>query len=127
LQQKHRPVRFPQQFSLFLQVNGSADLKSPLLHKLHQAYSSSPHGLVLNQILKPHHPNLIMDQRFPPIVTSSGKTKIPSATSFGTYFSSIPNSCREQIIPFDSTPRNFTFFILKFPGKTAPGLATATF
>src|SRR5699024_8945300 len=62
-----------------------------------------------------------------PISTFSGKIKIPSSISFGTYFSSIPISCKEQIIPFDSTPRNLTFLIFTFPGKTAPGLATITF
>src|SRR5699024_4691402 len=52
-----------------------------------------------------------------PISVSSGKTIIPSTNSDGINLSSTLNSCREQIIPFDSIPRNLTFFILKLPGK----------
>src|SRR5699024_9541755 len=61
------------------------------------------------------------------ISVSSGKTIIPSANSDGINLSSTLNSCREQIIPFDSIPRNLTFLILKLPGKTAPDFATTTF
>src|SRR5699024_5230106 len=38
-----------------------------------------------------------------------------------------PSSLIEQIIPLDSIPRSFTFFILKLPGSTPPGFATTTF
>ncbi len=38
-----------------------------------------------------------------------------------------PNSSIEQIIPFDSIPRNLTFLILKSLPKVALGKATITF
>ena len=37
-----------------------------------------------------------------PTSASAGRTKIPSEYALGTSFPSIPSSCKEQIIPFDS-------------------------
>ena len=37
-----------------------------------------------------------------------------------------PSSVEEQIIPQDSTSRNFAFLILRPPGNSAPIKATAT-
>ena len=55
-----------------------------------------------------------------PIGASSDKITIPSPSV------PIPNSTSEQSIPQDSTPLTLAFLILKFPGKTAPILATIT-
>ena len=54
-----------------------------------------------------------------PIESSS--TIIPSS-NFGS-----PISVELQIIPFDSTPLNLAFLILKLSPKTAPTVATATY
>src|SRR5699024_12637499 len=51
----------------------------------------------------------------------------PSCRSLGICSSEKPSSSNEHIIPLDSTPLNFTFLILESPGKTAFGLATATY
>ncbi len=61
-----------------------------------------------------------------PISAFSGKWKIPSWYSSGTNLFSRPSSLREQIMPFDSTPRILARFILKPPGSSAPSFATIT-
>ena len=56
----------------------------------------------------------------PATVAAIGSIMIPSL-SFAS-----PNSASEHNIPNDSTSLILLFFILKFPGKTAPILATTT-
>src|SRR5699024_11377515 len=62
-----------------------------------------------------------------PTSASSDNTKIPSSAYLGITFSLNPNSSKEQIIPFDSVPRNFVFLILIFSGKFAHVKVKITF
>ena len=52
---------------------------------------------------------------------------MPFAYFSGTKLSGNPISCKPQIIPFDSFPRNLLFLILTLLAIRAPGKATTTF
>ena len=52
---------------------------------------------------------------------------MPCSYSFGTNEEGSPNSWREQIIPWDSTPLNFPRLILCPPAIRAPWVATIIF
>ena len=56
-----------------------------------------------------------------PITASSGRTIMPS------WLVPMPSSSSAHIMPMDSTPRIFDFFILKSPGRTVPIWANSTF
>ena len=56
-----------------------------------------------------------------PGTASAGRTIMPS------WLAPMPSSSSAQIMPKDSTPRIFDFFILKSPGRTVPMRAKRTF